>query len=100
MDKQVGKCSRCGGRVTVPTNWHATVPPVPTCQSCGARAKDTSPVIETEMPSYGDQLGTFGALNQALSEVPSDAFAPDVPEAPDFSGDGGDFGGGGASGDY
>ncbi len=32
----VGKCSLCGGLVTVPKTFMSTVPPVPTCESCGA----------------------------------------------------------------
>jgi hypothetical protein len=32
----LGRCSICGGRVTVPTVWSASTPPVPTCEICGA----------------------------------------------------------------
>lgn len=42
----VGRCSICGGSVTVPTIWGGVVPPVPTCSSCGA----------TMQPNYGRTL--------------------------------------------
>ena len=32
----LGRCSICGGRVTVPTIWSGTIPPTPTCEVCGA----------------------------------------------------------------
>lgn len=38
MSQTVGTCSICGGRVTVPASWLCTIPPVPTCESCGAVA--------------------------------------------------------------
>ena len=40
--KIVGKCGICGGRVTVPAVWWSVVPPVPTCESCGAVMDDTA----------------------------------------------------------
>ena len=62
----MGKCSLCGGYVTVPTVWHGIYPPTPTCDSCGATKKDNLPVIpmdppkqtwipEKELPAYVDQ---------------------------------------------
>lgn len=39
MNDTVGTCSLCGGRVSVPRNWMATTPPIPTCESCGATKK-------------------------------------------------------------
>lgn len=45
----LGSCSRCGGSVTVPQAWWATVPPVPTCSQCGAVKRAASgPIIEME----------------------------------------------------
>jgi hypothetical protein len=32
----VGRCSICGGHVVVPNLWAGSVPPVPTCEICGA----------------------------------------------------------------
>lgn len=46
MDKIIGRCSLCGGNVTVATYTYSTVPPVPTCQSCGATA--AQPTINME----------------------------------------------------
>lgn len=45
----VGTCGKCGGPVQVPELWSGTVPPVPTCSSCGARVKDAyGPVLPME----------------------------------------------------
>lgn len=43
----VGRCSICGGRVSVPAVWMGIYPPTPTCDKCGATAKpeDGLPVI-------------------------------------------------------
>lgn len=41
----VGTCSICGGRVSLPSVWFGVIPPVPTCDSCGAIKADHGPVI-------------------------------------------------------
>ncbi len=41
----IGKCSICGGQVTVPESWLGIFPPTPTCRSCGAEAENRGPVI-------------------------------------------------------
>lgn len=46
MDKTIGTCSECGGPVTVPTVWFATVPPTPQCRNCHATAADHGPTIK------------------------------------------------------
>lgn len=47
----IGSCGRCGGPVTMPMYWGGTVPPVGTCQRCGATAKQSgSPVIDMDPP--------------------------------------------------
>lgn len=51
MSKQIiGRCSHCNGFVTVPDVWFGIYPPVPTCESCGARKKDNLPVIDMDPP--------------------------------------------------
>lgn len=49
---KVGKCSICGGTVTVPALYFGK--PIPTCRSCGAveddRPRDTDPVIPMKKP--------------------------------------------------
>lgn len=47
-----GKCSLCGGTVSVPTMWMGIYPPVPTCQSCAATDARFSPdgKREIELP--------------------------------------------------
>lgn len=42
----IGTCSNCGGQVTVPTIYWSVIPPVPTCESCGATARPHGPVID------------------------------------------------------
>lgn len=45
----IGVCSKCGGVVAVELVYMATVPPIPTCRNCGAKAKaPEGPVIEME----------------------------------------------------
>lgn len=34
----VGRCSLCGGLVTLPAAWWSVVPAEPTCEGCGATA--------------------------------------------------------------
>ncbi|MEK6860506.1 MAG: hypothetical protein AABY07_00915 [Nanoarchaeota archaeon] len=37
FNKQIiGCCSICGGEVTVPFDFWSIIPPVPTCENCGA----------------------------------------------------------------
>jgi len=43
-----GICGLCGGRVTTPSVWFGTVPPVPTCESCGAMVASHGPVLPME----------------------------------------------------
>lgn len=51
MNTTIGTCSRCGGRVSVPSNWMSVVPAVPTCEGCGARpVAPHGPVIEMGEP--------------------------------------------------
>lgn len=65
MDTTIGTCSLCGGRVTVPELWAATIPPVPTCTSCGARQKQPyGPVIEMERPAVARFDLTIEQLRQ------------------------------------
>lgn len=47
MNKRtIGTCGDCGGAVTEPTVYMSVVPPVPSCEDCGARVK----------PNYGPTL--------------------------------------------
>lgn len=49
-NKVIGKCSQCGGPVSIPTVWHSVDRPVPQCEWCGAVASETEglPVIPTK----------------------------------------------------
>ena len=52
MNKQViGRCSICGGNVTIPNVWLGVIPPKPSCESCGAIKRDNLPIIDMD-PSY------------------------------------------------
>ncbi len=44
-NRTIGTCSICGGRVSEPVFFHSIVPPVPTCESCGAVAASFGPVV-------------------------------------------------------
>lgn len=47
MNRTVGTCGACGGRVSVPAAWLGAVPPVPTCEACGRQAaRPWGPVVE------------------------------------------------------
>ena len=41
----VGTCGLCGGQVTVPGVWQSIIPPVPTCEACGASVAEHGPVL-------------------------------------------------------
>lgn len=44
-----GTCGKCGGMITTPQHWSGAVPPIPTCNSCGAQVKNPyGPVLEME----------------------------------------------------
>lgn len=51
MNKTIGLCSICGGRVVVPDVWLGVDPPRPTCSSCGAKKREDLPVIQMERSS-------------------------------------------------
>lgn len=54
MNNTIGTCSICGGPVTLPEMWGGTVPPIPRCDKCGARAKQPyGPRIEMEPITIG-----------------------------------------------
>jgi NAD-dependent SIR2 family protein deacetylase len=47
MDRTIGTCSECGGRVTLPEAWMSTKPPIPSCEKCGAtQAQPYGPVVK------------------------------------------------------
>lgn len=45
----IGTCSLCQGAVSIPRLWSGTIPPIPTCERCGATKKQPfGAVIEME----------------------------------------------------
>lgn len=69
MDRTIGTCSNCGGRVTLPEIWMGVIPPVPTCQSCGATQKQPhGPVIEMERPDPNKVTRSRAALVTAMQK--------------------------------
>lgn len=60
MNKVIGTCSNCGGRVTIPDVWYGVVPPAPTCDGCGAtKAQSFGPVIQMDPPRQTKAIGTW-----------------------------------------
>lgn len=52
-DQIIGKCSNCGGKVAIPYLWYGVIPPKPTCQKCGAQAKEKElDIIDMEPSVY------------------------------------------------
>lgn len=54
MNRIIGKCSLCGGDVTLPEVWMGVKPPVPTCEKCGAVEDSNKPVIPMKRAYRGD----------------------------------------------
>lgn len=47
MNRTVGACGACGGRVAVPAAYRHEPPPVPACEACGRQAaRPWGPVVE------------------------------------------------------
>lgn len=60
MNRTVGACSLCGGRVVVPAVWLGVNPPIPECESCRATPRRPhGPVIEMEEPSAPPHIPDF-----------------------------------------
>lgn len=68
MNTTIGTCSRCGGRVSVPTIWHGVVPPIPTCESCGAtKAQPHGPVVPMDPAPNRDAQIVWPGLNSSTT---------------------------------
>lgn len=67
MNKTIGTCSICGGRVTEPTVWHGVIPPTPTCESCGAVAAAHGPVIPMQPQRYN--ITYTGNISPTLEDL-------------------------------
>ncbi len=50
---EVGCCSICGGRVTLPHAWCGVTQPIPTCDQCFATATNRRPVMPMEQRAQG-----------------------------------------------
>jgi hypothetical protein len=60
----VGTCSLCRGPVGVPSLWSGSIPPVSTCQQCGATKRNNyGPVIDMD-----PNARTF-ALEEAIKKL-------------------------------
>ena len=61
MTKQVvGRCSQCGGEVTVPSIWHGVEAPKASCSRCHAiQSNQHLPIIPMEKRVIGDQESFF-----------------------------------------
>lgn len=77
MNRTVGTCGVCGGRVSVPAAWYATVPPVPVCEACGRQAaRPWGPVVEMA-PSWRVSAGIEAELAERIGEGRKRASAVD-----------------------
>ncbi len=45
----IGKCSQCGGIVSVPTSHMSVIPPAPSCESCHG-TPDNLPTVKIKSP--------------------------------------------------
>ena len=74
MKRVLGVCSQCGGFVAMPESWRGIVPPLPTCDSCGATVR--LPVLPTEggrtptRPPSRPAAVRGGRLQRALETPP------------------------------
>jgi|CXWL01.1.fsa_nt_gi hypothetical protein len=71
MEKVIGTCSECHGRVCISFPWHSVLPQIPRCIDCGATmAKPHGPVIpmvpredhykdETPHPGWSKELSPW-----------------------------------------
>lgn len=69
MRTKLGICSICGGEVWMVTAGMPPLPP-PTCDSCGATAKPTGPVIPMQKspPDEPVVINLMDALKQSIAE--------------------------------
>ena len=51
----IGKCSICGGLVTLPEYHHSVTPPVPKCKKCGAVADNLPTIPMTPIQPHDDK---------------------------------------------
>lgn len=51
-----GTCSLCGGAVTTPFVWMSTIPPTPTCSSCGAQPANAHGPVIPMVPARRQQV--------------------------------------------
>jgi hypothetical protein len=65
-EKAIGKCSLCGGVVTMHYGlWMSIIPPAPTCSSCGATKSD---VPENIIPMANPTNKAFTSVEQVEKE--------------------------------
>ena len=61
MNKQtVGRCSQCGGAVTLPLLWGGVNPPVATCDDCGATEDRLAHLPTIPMKPVGGERPRIG----------------------------------------
>lgn len=68
--KTIGKCSICGGAVTVPTTWMSVVPPRPQCEQCGAYASQTAGLPTVPMEPMKIRPQPFKVYQRRPSDAP------------------------------
>lgn len=75
----IGRCSLCGGEVTVPHLWLGVIPPAPTCSSCGAVAAPPElPVIPMEPSRQRSVVTTTTGTSQRSIEAMRQVWAEEL----------------------
>ena len=46
----VGTCGLCRGAVVLPVVWFCVIPPIPTCEECGATVAQNGPILPMNPP--------------------------------------------------
>ena len=62
-DEIVGKCSRCGGAVVVPSPWMSVDPPPMVCRGCGATKEAHERMKTIDMGNQPKEWTTYGLGN-------------------------------------
>ena len=68
MDNTHGTCSKCGGRVTTPQRWYGMMPPIPTCENCGATLQQPHGEV---LPMEGGRKGENFQIAPSGNKMPN-----------------------------
>ena len=60
----VGKCSKCGGIVSIPTVWMSVNRPIASCEKCGAYEDETAHLPEIPMKQRSEPRDLLSLLKK------------------------------------